>query len=139
MKGETKCGNDLLNAITKLNSFQLISRLLRIKNKLKQLQAKQVGGKYMQTSHVMYAAIDRVESIMERFAATVVLVSSNEAFDEGPCILASVSWSFVEFVALNEQTFLSPLVKVEPEAASLIKRDETGVLIVAYRNVSPSR
>lgn len=45
----------------------------------------------MQMFRVMYAVIDRVESITEHFAATVALVSSNGASEGRLCTLASVS------------------------------------------------
>lgn len=56
-----------------------------------QHRVKQDVGKFMQMLLVMYAVIDRVENITELFAATVVLVSSNGAFEGGLCIHASVS------------------------------------------------
>jgi nuclear receptor, other families, insect len=58
-------------------------------------------GKFMQMSRVMYAAIDRVENTMEHFVAMVVLVSSNEASDEGLCIHALVRVFFSSIFLTN--------------------------------------
>lgn len=63
---------------------------MRIKNKNLRARKEDVG-KFMQMSLVMFAVTDRVESITEHSAVMAALVSSNEASEEGPCILASVS------------------------------------------------
>lgn len=70
--------------------FFLHSHLMRIKNKNLRARKEDVG-KFMQMSLVMFAVTDRVESITEHSAVMAALVSSNEASEEGPCILASVS------------------------------------------------
>lgn len=89
----------------------------------------------MQIFRVMCAAIDRVESITERSAATVVPASSSAASEGDRCTLALVSQSATRTLTPTHRVS-RVVVQAVPETASSIRRVGTGARIVDCRSAS---